>query len=109
MNHGGARSAAGRKPGARALVTRSKGEAILETVNEERIWQRLLRSRNDRIVLDTLKYLTDRRDGKPVQAVNAKIGGGLENLADVLDAARKRVANCEAQEEEKESSASFGP
>jgi hypothetical protein len=89
------------------LVTRSKGEAILEAVNEERIWQRLLRSSNDRIVLDTLKYLTDRRDGKPVQAVAAQVNG-LSGLADRLAAARKRVASFEAQERQKESSASFG-
>jgi hypothetical protein len=52
MNHGGKRAGAGRKPGARALVMRSKAEGILATVNEEKIWQRLLRSRNDRIVLE---------------------------------------------------------
>src|SRR5579872_4280870 len=69
MNHGGKRAGAGRKLGARALVTRSKAEAVLETVNEEKIWQRLLRSRNHRIVLDSLKYLTDRRDGRAVQAM----------------------------------------
>jgi hypothetical protein len=93
-------------------MMRSKGEAILATVNEERIWQRLLRSRNDRIVLDTLKYLTDRRDGKPVQAVNAEIGGGLDmpvRIADRMRAARMRVANCKAQERQEELSGSVGP
>src|ERR1700681_2845361 len=103
MAHGGARPGAGRKPGARSLVTRSKGEAILETVNEEKIWQRLLRSRNDRIVLDTLKYLTDRRDGKPVQAVAAEVNG-LEGLGEVLDRARKRAAEYNMRERAAETS-----
>jgi len=80
MNRGGKRTGAGRKPGARALVTRCKAEAVLATVNEEKIWQRLMRSRNDRIVLDSLKYLTDRRDGKAVQAmeVSGPEGGPME-------------------------------
>ena|SRR5437879_6545983 len=98
MNHGGQRIGAGREPGARALVTRSKGEAILATVNEEQIWRRLLRSRNARIVLDAMKYLTDRRDGRPVQALSAEIGGRLDiatRVADRLRAARKRVSEIE--------------
>ena len=112
MNHGGQRIGAGRKPGARAMVTRGKAEGILGTVKEEQIWRRLLRSRNDRIVLDTMKYLTDRRDGKPVQALSAEIGGGLDiatRVAERLRAARKRRADYEAQEGQKESSASGGP
>lgn len=37
-----------------------------------------------------MKYLTDRRDGKPLQAVNAEIGGGLDlgDLAERLKAVR---------------------
>lgn len=90
MTHGGKRTGAGRKPGARAFVMRSKAEAILATVNEEVIWQRLLRCRNARIVLDAMKYLTDRRDGKPVQAVGLDVGP-CAGLAEALAAARKRV------------------
>ena len=80
MNHGGKRPGAGRKAGARALVTRSRSENVLATVNEEDIWQRLLRNRNARIVLDTLKYLTDRRDGKAVRAfeVSGPDGGPMD-------------------------------
>src|SRR2546428_4165058 len=79
MTHSGKRTGADRKPGARALVMRPKAEGILATVNEEKIWQRLMRSRNHRIVLDTMKYLTDRRDGKAVQAmeVSGPEGGPL--------------------------------
>jgi hypothetical protein len=101
MTHGGKRAGAGRKPGARSLVTRTKAEGILEAVNEERVWQRLLRSPNDRIVLDAMKYLTDRRDGKPVQAIKADVA--LGSLAERLAAARRRVASTE-QEEERPSS-----
>jgi hypothetical protein len=98
MNHGGKRAGAGRKPGARALVTRCKAEAVLATVNEEKIWRRLMRSRNHRIVLDSMKYLTDRRDGKPVQAVSATLGGGLDIMQQVVErmrAATKRMGESE--------------
>ncbi len=109
MTHGGKRTRAGRKPGARALVTRSKAEGVLATVDEEKIWQRLLRSHNSRIVLDAMKYLTDRRDGKAVQAINADISGGVniwdEELLARLEAGRQRVAWYRAQEREKELSA----
>jgi len=70
----------------------------LATVNEEKIWQRLVRSRNDRIVLDAMKYLTDRRDGKPVQAFNAQLSGGLDlahQIEERLKAARKRMGERE--------------
>jgi len=84
---------------------RSKAEAILATVNEERIWQRLLRNRNARIVLDAMKYLTDRRDGKPVQAVVAEICGGLAvRIAERLRSARKRTAECQTRERAAETS-----
>ena len=92
MTHGGKRARAGRRPGARALVTRSKAEAILATVNEEAIWQRLLRSPNARIVLDAMKYLTDRRDGKAVQAVELGANAQLSGLAQRIAEIRKRVA-----------------
>jgi hypothetical protein len=94
MTHGGQRAGAGRRRGARALVMRSKAEEILSTVNEEAIWQRLLRSRNARIVLDAMKYLTDRRDGKPVQAINAEVTGSV-NLAEVYARRLKRLAEAE--------------
>jgi hypothetical protein len=86
MTHGGKRAGAGRKPGARALVMQAKADGILATVNEEKIWQRLLRSRNDRIVLDSLKYLTDRRDGKAVQAMELSgLEGGPMDLWKMTD------------------------
>jgi len=79
-------------------MTRSMAEGVLATINEEKIWQRLTRSRNDRIVLDTMKYLTDRRDGKPVQAFNAQLSGGLnvtERVTQMLKDARKRLGESE--------------
>jgi hypothetical protein len=109
MTHGGKRAGAGRKLGARALITRSRAEAILATVNEEKIWQRLLRNPNARIVLDAMKYLTDRRDGRPVQAVNAEIGGHLDiaaRVAERLSAARKQFSRFQTPERQKESRAS---
>lgn len=55
-------------------MVRATANAILGAVNEQNIWERLLRSDSERIVLETMKYLTDRRDGKPVQSINAKLG-----------------------------------
>ncbi|MBZ5562611.1 MAG: hypothetical protein LAP13_09325 [Acidobacteriia bacterium] len=86
---------------------RSKAEGILAAVKEGDIWQRLLRSRNDRIVLDTMKYLTDRRDGKAVQAITADVDVG-SRVAELLREARKRAANFEAQDRQKEPSTSGG-
>jgi hypothetical protein len=99
MNHGGKRSGAGRKPGARAVVTRSKAEAVLATVNEEKIWQRLLRSRNHRIVLDSLKYLTDRRDGKAVQSMelSGPEGGPMELWKLTDEQLEERIRELEAR------------
>ena len=36
---------------------------------EEKAWQSLLCSKDARLQFDVLKYLTDRRDGKPAQGV----------------------------------------
>lgn len=40
---------------------------ILKEKNQSRIWAKLLDSKDERIVLDALKYLTDRAYGKAEQ------------------------------------------
>lgn len=59
----------GRPRGSRTL-RKSAAAEILGTIDELQHWTALLNHSNPRIRLDTLKYLTDRRDGKPKQAVD---------------------------------------
>jgi hypothetical protein len=74
---GGKRPGAGRKPnylkrlGIKALTAAE----ILAHHDEPDLWRGLLTHKSPDIRLRTLQYLTDRRDGKPKQAVN--LTGGL--------------------------------
>jgi hypothetical protein len=54
---------------ARGLKPATAAE-ILERADERRIWYRLLHSEDEGIVLRTITYLTDRRDGRPTQQLN---------------------------------------
>ena len=69
MPSGGKRVGAGRPAKAVRIVRKIMSEEILASVDERALWGRLLSSEDDRIRLDTLKYLTDRRDGKAPQSV----------------------------------------
>ncbi len=51
-------------------LTRATAAEILGVQDECALWDRLLHSDDDRLVLAALKYLTDRRDGKSYQAAN---------------------------------------
>jgi hypothetical protein len=73
---GGKRRGAGRRPrdldkwiAARGLKPATAAE-ILDRADERRIWHRLLHSEDENIVLRTVIYLTDRRDGRPTQQLN---------------------------------------
>lgn len=95
MPRGGKRPGAGRpkgsidrataikraKPTLEAITGTAANEAvsaaaILQTADEMRQWLDLLNSESDSVRLETMKYLTDRRDGRPKQAlqVDAKVG-----------------------------------
>ncbi len=69
MPSGGARQGAGRPLKPTIFVRKAQAEEILGSVDEIDLWKGLLRSENLRIRLESLKYLTDRRDGKAPQAV----------------------------------------
>lgn len=95
MPRGGRRTGAGRKPGAINRITAIKqaafeireikgikGEAarqavtaavVLGMVDEAAKWLKLLESRDERIVLAAMQYLTDRSDGKARQSVDVDI------------------------------------
>ncbi len=51
-------------------LRRATAAEILGVQDECALWDRLLHSDDDRLVLAALKYLTDRRDGKSYQAAN---------------------------------------
>ena len=77
MAKGGKREGAGRKPKPKIVLTATKGiatEVFLrldgkKNPTEVQLWLTLLADSDKRLRLDTLKYLTDRRDGKPAQGV----------------------------------------
>lgn len=81
MAHGGKRANSGRKKGARTDVkARSIAERVLSKINEEETWYWVIKTAKMRYdtktVADVMKYLTDRRDGKPRQAIEATGPGG---------------------------------
>jgi hypothetical protein len=73
---GGKRAGAGRKPstikGIARKLPRESAELILAEIKANHKWVELAQSDDERIVLDTLKYLTDRAHGKASQAVEMK-------------------------------------
>jgi len=71
MNRGGARLGAGRKPKPMLVLRKALAEQILGSVDEFELWRELLCCDDYRVRLDTLKYLTDRRDGKAPQTAVA--------------------------------------
>lgn len=96
---GGYREGAGRKPSDATVLRRARGEVkaltaalILSQINELQLWTDLLSATtsipvgkgedasvvevpDNRIRIDALKYLTDRRDGKAAQSMNLKTEG----------------------------------
>jgi hypothetical protein len=84
MAHGGSRSGAGRK--SKRPLNQELAARILEKAKEEEKWLDLLEAPDLRIRLDSLKYLTDRRDGKATQK---HIVDG--NLSIDLAARRERI------------------
>ncbi len=74
---GGKRPGAGRKPNylKRLGIKAITAAEILAHFQELDLWRGLLTHKSASIRLQTLQYLTDRRDGKPKQAVN--VSGGL--------------------------------
>jgi len=74
---GGRRPGAGRKPNylKRLGIKAITAAEILAHFSEIDLWKALLTHKNPTIRLQTIQYLTDRRDGKPKQAVD--ISGGI--------------------------------
>ncbi|MFP5233919.1 MAG: hypothetical protein ACLGQX_15040 [Acidobacteriota bacterium] len=72
---GGKRPGAGRKPstikGIAKRLPRESAEVLLAEINANSKWVTLANSDDERIQLETLKYLTDRAYGKARQAIEA--------------------------------------
>jgi hypothetical protein len=70
MARGGKRPGAGRKRKEKLpLATKSIASEVLAKIDEVKWWLALLHSKDARLRFDVQKYLTDRRDGRPVQQV----------------------------------------
>jgi hypothetical protein len=79
MGRGGKRAGAGRKPKPNIAMVADKDTAARVLAlpadektgwpGEEKRWLELLNATDERLRFDVQKYLTDRRDGKPVQAL----------------------------------------
>ncbi|MGD0733844.1 MAG: hypothetical protein ABR976_01810 [Terracidiphilus sp.] len=76
---GGKRPGAGRKPstikGITKRLPKESAEILLAEINANSKWVSLANSADERIQLETLKYLTDRAYGKARQAIQATVKG----------------------------------
>ncbi len=72
MERGGKREGSGRKPKTIKIVRKVMAEAVLAGIDETAAWRKLLQSKDERIALESLKYLTNRRDGLPAQSIALK-------------------------------------
>lgn len=87
--NGGRRKGAGRPKGAVANVkSKLTAEQILSRIGEEATWSWALatakKKKDAKTVVDILKYLTDRRDGKPKQALEGTGEGGKMEMVVTL-------------------------
>lgn len=86
---GGKRAGSGRKPSTiKGIVKRLPKESaalILDEIKANKKWVDLANSEDERIVLEVLKYLTDRANGKARQAVEVtgEDGGPVQTAINV--------------------------
>lgn len=52
-----------------SAAVKSSAADILSNIDETSVWTSLVNSDNEKIKLEAIKYLTDRRDGKASQAI----------------------------------------
>ena len=104
MPRGGKRAGAGRKGRPKlTFATKLEAKSVLDKLgkdyrgkrlpSEDQLWLALLAVPDLRLRFDVLKYLTDRRDGKPIQQIrmgNAE-GEKLKVEVDVTSARDKLI------------------
>lgn len=72
MAKGGARLGAGRPVGARKTgfkIADDIAKEVISRIDAVALWIRLLRSKKDKVALDSFIYLMDRAYGRPVQMI----------------------------------------
>lgn len=86
---GGRRPGAGRKPstvkGVLKKLPCQSAALILAEINAHDKWLKLLESKDEKIVLETLKYLNDQAYGKAKQAIQHTGGITLEHFSALTD------------------------
>jgi hypothetical protein len=70
-----ANSKLGRKPIWAKNLTRNMAAVVLKENSAKELWARLLNSSDERIQFETMRYLTDRLEGKPFTAINPAAEG----------------------------------
>ncbi len=78
--NGGVRPGAGRKSNAAKLLAAKWQVKCFDQKRQETLWNQLLNSEDERIVLDTVKELTNRIYGKPKEQVEHTGKVTLESL-----------------------------
>jgi hypothetical protein len=93
-SRGGRRPGAGRKPstlkGIAKMLPRESAELILTEIDANQKWVKLCNCEKESIVLEALKYLTDRAYGKAKQSMDVSINKAERN-DQALAEARARV------------------
>jgi hypothetical protein len=72
MSRGGKREGAGRRPGARTEAQQAAidvAKQVLDELDQVAVWKKLCQSKNEKIALGALQYLTDRAHGKARQVI----------------------------------------
>lgn len=94
--HGGKRNGAGRHKRDLDLWMTARGihpataAEILANAGERRLWMRVLNSEDDGVVLRSLAYLTDKRDGRASQQINIT-SVGINMTTSEIESARAIV------------------
>ena len=91
MARGGKRSGSGRKPSVVEKLRKGVADQVFAQVNEVETWVALIHCGNPKVIADVMKYLTDRRDGKPMQPVSGPNGGAIP-VQVINDIPRAQVA-----------------
>jgi hypothetical protein len=91
MPKGGKRPGAGRPKGSLnkvKLVATDIAAQALASIDQAKAWKELIQSKDERIRLEALKYLSDRAYGKASQSVNLQgDGNDLRVIVEVVGAA----------------------
>jgi hypothetical protein len=97
---GGSRPGSGRKPTRfKRIVRMYTAEAILSEINEIKVWKELLLSKNERVKISALMYLTDKRDGKARQPITGADGGAIKHEHEHFDLSQLGTGQLSSLEE----------